>query len=877
MALQEIVRTEDVVECLDDRIHTSSDHPSLGIIAGETYPYVLDAIELQVCSPAEKLALALTLTSPSATNPIVLKDDIATYYPQSDLGKIKDSVDAVVDLPPTGNTVGDLRPVISIGAIYRWTGLAWIVFIKTGTIDHTQLFNQDGDPNFLHISASELSSLIAQSHSHLNKTILDAIVSLGSGIVIADSERIRLPSSDEKAALSGSVSSPSATNRYVTNIDPRLNTIRNPYITFGPDLSGATFTGSDITSFNAALASIATGGSIDYINSLEILPSPTPTYYDLNVSDFIDTIVWNDPKPLLWEALACRQSIFILSPQPSSSSTKAVWIAAESGQVTVRGMTFQLGTNNIVGCQIDRDNTVFENCTFTTSSGVSGTIAVQINGNGIRLKSCVFTGNIAQAIIISGDYCSIDDCRFILSNNLYSAINVIGSNAQITSCDISQGIVSVGSSSRDTIFDKVIMSAMTSFVDTGVNTRWLGGISQDYQQAYIGRSRTVGPVNSHADFRGSSETPFLAAMADPYTSEIHVLEGSYTFTSPVTVVSGKSLKTVKKNSVFINGGSCFILNNSTKLYGFNISVAGVSGISLSSVSDVEISGCVFTMNGPDTPTNYAVSASSVTDVTISHCQFFGTRAIRLTGDVRSKISHNTFATSIYSLVSDPTSMDLYYGDNTEEGSVPSLSGSNLIVYGNHFFGSLPSKLGTQTSLWIGNYPPSADNRNGIDTITMATAGFLRPILTSGSYLSSFLGTASLAFIETGLSTIVTLPIFIGALLDRTHGYTVTLKWTAAVFSGSVRWQVTTVFRDRSSLVSDLGTANVQTVLSPRTHLTVNQEESITIPFTSSDYGYILGVDPSHVSLMIQRLGDDPTDTLPGIAYLTEVSITFARN
>ena len=89
--------------------------------------------------------------------------------------------------------------------------------------------------------------------------------------------------------------------------------------------------------------------------------------------------------------------------------------------------------------------------------------------------------------------------------------------------------------------------------------------------------------------------------------------------------------------------------------------------------------------------------------------------------------------------------------------------------------------------------------------------------------------------------------------------------------------MTTVFRDRSSLVSDLGTANVQTVLSPRTHLTVNQEESITIPFTSSDYGYILGVDPSHVSLMIQRLGDDPTDTLPGIAYLTEVSITFARN
>lgn len=890
---QQIVRTVDIVECLDDRIHATQDHSNLDVVTGEIYPSILTKIEALVCDPDQKDALTHALTFPSTTNPVVLKDDIPTYYPIDDLGEFKDAVATLGDLPLSGNTLNDMRPVLSINAIYRWDGAAWQPFIRTGTIDHTQLILQNGDTNYLHISLSELSSLIAQSHGHINPTVLAAITSLGSGIVISAAERARLPSADEKDALSGTVyiplTLPSATNKYVTSIDPRLNTVKNPYVTFGLYGTGATFTAAnqyraDITDLEIALAALATGGSVDYISALEILPPdphnatklplPEATVYDFNGGVNWQGIVWSDPKPLLMEDLASRQSIFKMSTQPAGSN--AFWIAAGDGQVVIRGITFQLGATNSLGVLIERDNTIFEDCTFTATTGI-GAKGIKVNANNCNIRRCIFTGNLTQGIEVVGDGCSIETCRFDFISSAYPAIIVSGNACQTTSCTISRGQIQVTGTAADALFDKVRMTANTSFVDAGYNTRWLGGIAQDYQQAYIGRTRTVGPVNSHADFRGTTETPFLAALADPYTTEVEVFEGAYAFASSVTVPAGKSIKTVRKGAVYITGANCFILNSSTKLHNLLLTFTGASGITAASATDVEIKDCVLTMNGPDVVTNYAINASDVSDFRVTGCQFAGTRGIKLINDTRSKITHNTFSSSVYSTVTDATTADLYYADNGEEGSVCLLAGSRAIVRGNQFLGSLPTKLGTTNSLWVGNYPTTANNTNGIDTIILSTSDLLQPVTTTGADKSSFLGTASIAFSEIDTPTAVTLPILIGARLDRTQGYTITLTWTAAVFSGTVKWEATTVFRECGSLVSDLGTPNVKTVLSPRTHFTVKQEETCSFTFTSANYGYGGGIDPTHVAIMIRRLADDVTDTLPGEAYLTEVAITLARD
>lgn len=881
---QQIVRTVDVVECLDDRIHASSDHSNISVVAGETYPSILDKLEIQVCSPEQKAAIDHTLTLPGSGNPVVLKDDIQTYYPTDDLGDFKDAVDTFADLPLFGNSINDMRPVLDENTIYRWDGASWVAFIKTGTIDHTQLSSQNGDTNYLHISLAELSSLTSQSHNHSNSTVLDAITSLGSGIVISDAERLRIPSSDEKDALAGSVyvplSPPASSNRYVTSIDPRLNTVKNPYVTFGLPGTGATYTGTDIADFDAALAELATGGSVEYIHALEILPPdpfnntklpPEPTLYDFNGGVNWWGISWTDPNPLLIENLATTQAIFKMAPQPSYSM--AFFIGPGDGKVTVRGITFQLGSIGTMGAFIQRSHTVFEDCVFVGTG--TNPYGMTIDAPYCKIIRCIFRGTLAGCITVVGDDTTIDSCQFEMVSPTSPAINVLGNNCLVTSSSIHQGSIFVGSV-KDATFDKVRMADTSVFSDLGENTRWLGGIHQKHQQAYIGRTRTLGPINSHADFRGTSDAVFTAALSNPYTTEIEVLEGTYAFTAPVTIPSGKSIKTVRYGAVNITGGHCFIAESHTKIDGVQFTFTGSSGITVSGQDNIVISNCRFVMNGPDVPTQYAVNMSSVTDVRITGCQFSGTRGVYLTDNLRSMITHNTFSNNVYSTVTDTlTTSELYYGDNTEDGSICLLGGGRGIVRGNQFLGALPTKLNTNDTLWIGNYPATANNTNGIDNITLTTGDVLQPVLTTGAEKSSFLGIGSIAFSETGTPTAVTLPICIGARLDRSKGYNVKIAWTAAIYSGNVKWEVTTVFRDRADYVSDLGNPNVVSVLSPRTHYTVKQEETCTLTFT--DYGYIAGVDPTHVAIMVRRISDDPDDTMPGVAYLTDVTITLPRD
>lgn len=870
---QPIIRTEDVVECLDDRIHASQDHPQINVLNYDPYTDILSKIELQVCSPEQKDAIDRTLTSPSDLNPVVLKDDIETYYPIDDLGGFKDAVTDIVDLPLTGNSLNDMRPVLSISAIYRWDGVAWQPFIRTGTIDHTQLINPNGDSDFLHMSLAELASLTTQSHTHPNKDILDSIALSGSGIIISTAERSRLPTSDQKDALEGSVyvppMLPSSTNRYVTTIDPRLNTIKNPYVTFGQLGTGTTYQGDTIIEFQLALNAIASG-SVEFINALEVLPA---TY--LNDAINYLGLEWTAAAPLLIEALAFRATVFQLAPQPAGST--AFLIGAGDGQVTIRGITFELGGTDLVGLFIERDNVIIEDCTFTTSSSPSptGNIGIRISANNVKLRRCIFSGNLVQGVEILGDGCYIETCRFDLNASAYPALSINGSNTQVTSCIVSQGAIEIGTVSN-TILDKMRLTSNVIFTDLGENTRWLGSVPQDYQQAYIGRTRTVGLVNSYGDFRGDSEVPFLAALADQYTTEIEVLEGTYTFTSPVVIPAGKTIRATRDGTVVIHGANCFILNSFTRIHGLTLSVTGDSGIVATSVNDVEITRCNLTMNGPDDPMLHAVSVSDITDLKIEHCKISGTRGIKIVNGLRPKVIHTLFSTSI-SVETDVATTDLHYAENIEEGSTCLLYGANAIIRGNHFLGALPTKLNTINSLWTANYPTTANNHDAIDTLSISLGDLIHPVLSTGAERSSFLGTASIAFSETGTPTVVTPPIHLKERIDRTQGYHVMLSWTAPTFSGSVLWEVSVVFRDRDEFISDLGTPTVRTISSPRTFFTVRQEEKAILTFNSSDYGYMTGIDPTHVSILIRRLGDDGNDTMGGIAYLTEAEISFTRD
>ena len=251
MAQNEKLRTEDIIEILDGKILTTEGHPAIGVVPRETYNSVLEKIADQVLSPEQKLAFDSTLTTPSATNPVVLKDDITTYIPQVDLGEIKDSVNTFAQLPipftAQGSTVlgsnlvtiisalgtvrrgdlvtstslglqfatgtlvtdvislteiqiypvaletstnfsitfspveGDLRGVIADGIIYRWSGSAWLPFTRTGTMQHPELLNQNADIIYQHLTQAQRDGLLATSHSHSNKIVLDSILSAGSG------------------------------------------------------------------------------------------------------------------------------------------------------------------------------------------------------------------------------------------------------------------------------------------------------------------------------------------------------------------------------------------------------------------------------------------------------------------------------------------------------------------------------------------------------------------------------------------------------------------------------------------------------------------------------------------------------------------------
>ena len=779
---------------------------------------------------------------------------------------------------------------------------------------------------------------------------------------------------------------PSVANRYVTSVDPRLNTIKNPYVTFGLVDTDATFeclgSGTSVQVLQNTFDFISSPEALG-LKAIEVLPSAlvwewgetvsnpagktifnvkehvanpdlysfgsetanatqvwyndTPVFenihytkksayeiqflqlvpYDVRIiirekraySLISGTVSWETgelPNTDIWptnsygaevgspvfssppddsflvEALALHESFFIFAPATSGSTAFTVTGTYE-GTGFIRGITFVLGGTESLCTLLDRPGLIFEDCTFITQGSkttLDNLKAMRITANSCHVIRCIFSGVYVSGIEVLGDDCVIDGCMFRMYNSTFPALRVSGNGCKVFGSNFGKGKIVIDAGVQDTVLDRNILSPdLTSVEDLGLNTRWLGSLAQDFQQAYIGRTRTVGTEGSYADFRGDTEAPFLEALADPYTSEVEVFEGSYVFASAVTIPPGKTVKAIVKGEVLVTGGRCFILSDSSRLSGINI----ISSGSLPSVFTSGTSGAKVSDSSFSTGVSFAIEAATTSSFSVLGCSFSGNYGLQLSGSQKARVRGNRFGNTSVATLSLSTS-DLHYADNIETGGGCFLNAEDSVIYGNHFLDSLPTKRNTVRSLWWGNWPEEANNRDGIDTLELPVIDLMSPITTTGSYRGTFLGTAALAFIETGAPTASMMPMKMGARINRATGYTVSLSWVSALFSGSVVWEVTISFRDRNN--REIGSGVPRTAIVARNpHLSSRSEEVCTFTFNISDPVYPYGVDDmgshlldiSHVSATIRRLGDSSSDTLAGIAYLTNAFITLSRD
>lgn len=796
---QEILRTSDVIEVSDEKILTSDSIAEFGTPARTSLSTVLSQIEDRLPTLSERSALS-TLTSPSAENPVVLLRDIPAYVSEHDLGEIKDAVETFGDLPPSGdplitNGIGDLRPVLSDKVIYRWDGIVWAPFISTGTLQHSQLSNFNVDLAYQHLTTDETSRLHDNIHEHTN--LIDNVFDMGSGKIISEEERALLPNLDEKSALGN------AGSLYVTHLDPRMRTVKNPYTTVGPS---GTFDGVDVDTFRAALSFIASSPTV---KTLELFPAT----FILN-----DIIPWLSASELRLECLTEARLHF---------NTFNFEISGTGGLVYLRGLTFVNG-----GLLVDRPGTVIENCRFEREVIVNAPCS---------FRSCTFNGLTLNART------TIDTCI------LLGSLTTIDSDyCQIIASELSDVVIS-------DVYDVTLSNNFIfgSITDGGKNTRILGNRPLEVNQPYIGRQRTVGRIGSYADFCSNGQYAFLAALNDPDTKEIEILGGTYVFSAPVLIPAGVTIRACA--NVILNG-ACFIVSgDDVQFIGISFTALDASPIkSLAAVNNIVIESCSFNVSGASPAIDLMGN-----QITATRCEFRGTTGVFLTGDYY-KISHCSF----YSGHSLTTTSDYFYlGDCLFDSAAPAINGNNGIVRGNIFRINIPAKSGTSNTLWVGNFPPLANNTKGVDELALSFSEHLMPVSDAVSR-SELLGSAVLGFQETGTAETISLPIPLGVLLNRTAPFTVRIDWTAIVFSGAAVWEITATFRDRVG--QEIGASSTTAAVSTRTNLRPQDEESLTVSI--SDYGFPLGVMPTHLGLRIKRLGDTPEDTLMGIAYITQVEV-----
>ena len=942
MSNNEKLRSEDIIEILDGKILTSEGHPAINVLPRETYSSVLTKIALQVLSPEEKLAFDSTLTAPSASNPVVLKDDLTTYVPQADLGDIKDSVStfSLLPLPFTamGSTVagskqvaiisttgtikrgdlvtslgsqfatsttvadvisgseiqitlnalltdtnfsitfspveGDLRGVISDSIIYRWNGTAWVPFTRTGTMQHTELLNQNADSNYQHLTDAQKTGLLTTSHSHANKIVLDNILSAGSGNIITTAERNLLPTTSQKSALVGTSGIPSASNPYITHLDPRLNTVRNPYVTIGPPGSLATFQGVDFRPFEDAILAIDLG-SASTVKAIEVLAG----IYNLSGV----SIIWNtQTSSLLIEGFTPGTAT--LSFQTRTAGIKAL---STGGPLIIRGFTFELNDQGTGGIQSYRENTLIEDCIFkpgpTTSIDQFG---ITLYGAGSVVRRCKFQGQLTKGVEIKAANCRVESCTFALSVATKSAIDVYSDSAIIDHNFFTSGLVNIRSGVNYTnITNNRFATTTNTITDLGTSTRYLENQPEEVNQPFIGKKRTVGPLGTYADYRGSDETPFVLALADPNVTEIEILEGTYTFANTLTVPTGKALRgtwqgldTGGVTLTGVSGVTVLKLSDWSRIE--NLQIEGSNAILTSSAvsgsSNIIIENCGFNLISTSAITQYEVSLNMPNDCLIKSCKFKGQRGVRLfNGSTRTRLLSSVFLNSGLSLYMDTVvanEKDHIKDNQFITPTEPTISGEYLLVENNHFLGFLPTKLNTLYSIWQGNYPhPTANNDTGVDAMHISLDRYLEAS-SDGVERSFIASTGTISFVEDHIGIAATLPIALNTRVDKTQNYVVKIYWTCADGEyGDVAWRVTAVWRD--NILGQIGTSSTEAVVSSRSGTVATEEDVVVMTFTS----YGITSDPTHVSFIVERVGSDPLDTLAVNAHLLEVYSLIPRD
>lgn len=511
----EKIRTEDVVEILDGKILATEGHPEISVFPRENYNSVLTKLAQRVLTEAQKAAFDAALTTPSALNPVVLKNDLETYVPLWDLGDFRDSVNQFSQLPPITTAVGtvteglsvisnistaslergklitsslfaagtlivdilsvteikvgllngkvvepspalasstelitfspqvgELRGVIDDRIIYRWNGTAWVPFTKTGTLDHTELNNQDGSNLFQHLTLAQKNTILGTTHTHSNKAILDAILSAGSGRIITNAERAALPTAKQKEALAGTSGTPSASNPYVTNADPRLNAARNPYVTIGPPGSLATFQGVDFNPFNDALQAIDIG-SASTVKAIEVLAG------NYNLGGV--SLIWDtQSSSLLMENFTPMTTILSFFNTPWGIQAKLT-----GGPLILRGFIFELNEEGTSGVFSTREHTIIEDCVFRVGlSAAAYQKGIQLSGAGSIVRRCKFLRSssgetLYRGITVNAPNCRIENCTFdvgegsALLPNAGVEIASGGNYALVDHCTFVSGKVSV--------------------------------------------------------------------------------------------------------------------------------------------------------------------------------------------------------------------------------------------------------------------------------------------------------------------------------------------------------------------------------------------------------------------------------------------------
>lgn len=525
MAQNEKIRTEDVIEILDGKILATEGHPEIDVLPRENYNSILTKLSMRVLTEGQKAAFDAALTTPSALNPVVLKNDLETYVPQWNLGSVKDSVTQKEMLPlpltVTGTTIegvseitsitpttgitrgllvvsdlfaegtlivdvlssnsvkvgkvslingkvveespalaptppatatqqmtfspveGDLRGVIMDRIIYRWDSSAWVAFTRTGTLDHTELTNQNGSNLYQHLTLEQKTIILATTHSHSNKSVLDAILNAGSGNIITVAERAALPTTKQKEALSGTSGTPSASNPYVTNADPRLNAARNPYVTIGPPGSLATFQGVDFNPFNDALQAIDIG-SASTVKAIEVLAG------NYNLGGV--SLIWDtQSSSLLMENFTPMTTILSFFNTPWGIQAKLT-----GGPLILRGFIFELNEAGTSGVYSTREHTIIEDCIFRPGlSAAQDQVGVSLFGAGSIIRRCKFlksssNGTLSKGIIINAPNCRIENCTFDVDPDniaieVTSGTNTRGDYALIDHCTIVSGHITVQS------------------------------------------------------------------------------------------------------------------------------------------------------------------------------------------------------------------------------------------------------------------------------------------------------------------------------------------------------------------------------------------------------------------------------------------------